>query len=33
MNNLTYQQNSSYKEIKEIKDQTKSSFGCPWAVE
>lgn len=23
----------SYKDIKEIKDQSKSSFGCPWAVD
>ena len=30
MNNITLQQPPSYKESK---DQQKSSFGCPWAVE
>lgn len=30
MNKMTFQQASSFKEVK---DQTKSSFGCPWAIE
>jgi hypothetical protein len=30
MTHHTFQQTASYKEVK---DQSKSSFGCPWAVE
>lgn len=30
MNNVTFQQPPSFKEVK---DQSRSTFGCPWAVE
>lgn len=30
MNQMAFQQAPSFKEVK---DQTKSSFGCPWAID